>query len=181
MPRWSELVCDLKLALVMLDLDRERRSQARPSGLVSGQAWREGVAPCSVVRAALYVIAWPRSSGRDPRSVARGSRIGDLLSSSSVGVRDPWRVLRQLARVGLDACSMASIRGSVFVIREPWRAGRVRFSSPWLEFFEGGGSKKMAGFVKAGANARFHTLDVLQNSFSSTWNHPHPGRKKGPG
>jgi hypothetical protein len=38
--------------------------------------------------------------------VARGSRIGDLLSSSMVGVRDPWRVLRQLARVGLDARSI---------------------------------------------------------------------------
>jgi len=106
MPRWSELVCDLKLGLVMCDLDRERRSQARPSGLVSGQAWREGVAPCSVVRAALYVIRDPRSSGRDPGAVARGSRIGDLLSSSMAGVRDPWCAIRELARVGLDARSI---------------------------------------------------------------------------
>jgi hypothetical protein len=121
MPRWSELVCDLELALVMCDLDRERRSQARPSGLVSGQAWRAVGAPCSVVRAALYVIRWPRSSGRDPRSVARGSRIGDLLSSM-VGVRDPWRVLRQLARVGLDARSIGL--DPVLDVRDPRAVAR---------------------------------------------------------
>lgn len=56
-------------------------------------------------------------------------------------------------------------RGSVFVIREPWRARRVCFSFDQDEFFEGGGSKKTAGLVKAGANARFHTSNVLQNSF----------------
>jgi hypothetical protein len=117
-----ELVCDLKLGLVMCDLDRERRSQARPSGLVSGQAWRAVGAPCSVVRAALYVIRWPRSSGRDPRSVARGSRIGDLLSSSMAGVRDPWRVLRQLARVGLDARSIGL--DPVLDVRDPRAVAR---------------------------------------------------------
>jgi hypothetical protein len=51
------------------------------------------------------------------------------------------------------------------VIREPRRAGRVRFFESWAEFFEGWRLKKMAGFVKARAKARFHTLDVLQNSF----------------
>jgi hypothetical protein len=43
---------------------------------------------------------------RDPWRVARGSRIGDLLSSSMVGVRDPWRAILQLARVVLDARSI---------------------------------------------------------------------------
>jgi hypothetical protein len=47
------------------------------------------------------------------------------------GVRDPWRAIRELVR----ACSMrarsAAIRGSVFVIRDPWRASRVCFSVSW--------------------------------------------------
>jgi hypothetical protein len=134
-----------------------------------------------VIRGRLYVIRDPRSSSRDPSVVVLecGSVECCRRRASVFVIRgacsDSWRA----------SCSMrdrsAAIRCSMFVIREPWRAGRVRFFSPWLEFFEGGGSKKMAGFVKAGANARFHTLDVLQNSFSSTWNHPHPGRKKGPG
>jgi hypothetical protein len=67
-------------------------------------------------------------------------------------IRDPWRAdlgsvicCRRRAPVFVirGACSdswrasasmrarLASIRGSVFVIREPWRAGRVCFSSPW--------------------------------------------------
>jgi hypothetical protein len=116
-------------------------------------------------------------------------------------IRDPWRAdlgsvicCRRRASVFVirgarssswrASASMrdrsAAIRCSMFVIREPWRAGRVRFFLSWSEFFEGGGSKKMAGFVKAGANARFHTLDVLQNSFSSTWNHPTPVEKRAP-
>jgi hypothetical protein len=92
-----ELVCDLKLGLVMCDLDRERRSQARPSGLVSGQAWRAVGAPCSVVRAALYVILDPRSSGRDPSAVVLecGSVICCRRRWPVFVIRDPRSVARE--------------------------------------------------------------------------------------
>ena len=111
MTRFNELVCDPEPAQVLLDRALERRSRARPSGRASGRGRREPLAPCSVVRAALYVILEPCSvsccaCSSICGSGICGSGIGDLLSSSSVGVRDPWRVLRQLARVVLDACSI---------------------------------------------------------------------------
>jgi hypothetical protein len=54
--------------------------------------------------------------------VARGSRIGDLLSSSSVGVRDPWCAILQLARVGLDARSIGL--DPVLDVRDPRAVAR---------------------------------------------------------
>jgi hypothetical protein len=54
--------------------------------------------------------------------VARGSRIGDLLSSSSVGVRDPGCAILQLARVGLDARSIGL--DPVLDVRDPRAVAR---------------------------------------------------------
>jgi len=44
------------------------------------------------------------------------------LSSSSVGVRDPWRAILQLARVGLDARSIG--RDPVLDVRDPRAVAR---------------------------------------------------------
>jgi len=82
--------------------------------------------------------------------------------------------------IGIDGSRRAD-RAPWCSRRAPWLVARGEFFDVHGEFFEGGGSQKTAGFVKARAFARFHTLDVLQNSYGSTWNKPlPPGRKKPP-
>ena len=107
--RLGESVCELEAALVVIDRRLGGGARARLSRRVSGRGWRAVRAPCSVIRAGLYVtsgpwsavleraIGEPGSASREPWPAGRDPPAGDRLAVAVAGsvVRDPRATARR--------------------------------------------------------------------------------------
>lgn len=120
--------------------------------------------------------------GRDARPLR--PRSVPVVRDPRAVVRDRWPVIvavRHPDNVQLECPLFAQVLEPRAPNVRTWAAGHGPRTAIAGEFFDVHGPQKRAGFVKARAFARFHTLDVLQNSSSPAGRGPPPpGRKKPP-
>lgn len=116
--------------------------------------------------------------GRVPRPLR--PRSVPVVRDRLAGIRGPWSAIgsasSSLYVIRITYKSRCPLFAQVLEPRaanvRTWAAGHGPRTARAGEFFDVHGPQKTAGFVKARALARFHTLDVLQNSSGSTWNEP---------
>lgn len=154
-----------------------RSSSRRSRPLVPGPIGRPSIFP-SLARGARAVRRRSVRAVPDPRAVVRGrsAPIGAPVTVANGRVRHRAGRVREP-----DHVHRAVVRGPCMVIslnvyflqvahalaREPRRPANFPVADQRVTR---AGPQKTGGCSPSGAIARFHTLDMLQNSFSSTWN-----------